>query len=393
MRVKPLCPRLRVRGMTKPSRRLHLLLPLVLCASLVTPAFAASAPTSSREPSPGPQLLEVQLSETAVTISGLGVSDVLVRVHLAAPAGITTIPETPESDPVPNVRFERTAKGRGHGGVTVDRFTLSSGTTEDGWWQAVAHLTSGLDGTMTVAQVCARAADGQVLTIDPRIISIDAHLQVTGRHIPLFTIGQAPDPATNGQNVTFFGTLTDSDTGAPFAGVNAGANFDSVCLVSGAYGGVATTTSGSWRETYPNWQWGGSYGCAGASGVLPVTPPGDGGVLVYAYADDGHRGGFNPDFREWVTARAAAPSTRVGATVVITGRSSALGLPVNLQRLVGRTWRTVGTTVVRYSGRFALLAQPPASGTFHYRVLRPATRYHEFPATAPPMTLVALAKE
>ncbi|MDQ1723214.1 MAG: hypothetical protein QOG52_242 [Frankiaceae bacterium] len=371
--------------MTTLSRFLRPVVALALCFSLATPAFAATAPVGGLpDPSTAPQLLDVQLSESAITVSGLGVHDVNIRLHLTSPVGVADGPGDPALSDTPAAYFTRTSVGRGNGGVTVGKFLLTSGTAEDGWWEAVAAVTAGTDGTLTVARVYAQSTHGEYLVVDPRTLGIDAHLQVTGSHAAAFTIHQTPDPVATGHAVTFFGTVTDLDTGAPFAGVSAGANFDTGCLDSGT-GGALTSASGSWRQVYAKWNYADLLSCAGAGGLSPTGS----GFVIYAYADDGHWGGFTPDFREWVTARAATATVRVGGTVTVTGQSSALVKRVVLQRIVGRSWRTVGAATTRQSGRFMLVAQPPARGTYHYRVLRPGTRYHEFPATSAPFVLVA----
>ncbi|MDQ1723218.1 MAG: hypothetical protein QOG52_246, partial [Frankiaceae bacterium] len=60
-----------------------------------------------------PKLLDVQLSQSAITVSGVAVADVVVRLHLASYQGIVTnySPDGGYGDP--NADFLRTADGRG----------------------------------------------------------------------------------------------------------------------------------------------------------------------------------------------------------------------------------------------------------------------------------------
>jgi hypothetical protein len=57
----------------------------------------------------------------------------------------------------------------------------------------------------------------------------------------------------------------------------------------------------------------------------------------------------------------------------VSGQASTATMPVQLQRLYGRHYRTVATGTVRSTGRFTLTATPP-KGLNYYRVLFPAGR-------------------
>jgi len=73
-----------------------------------------------------------------------------------------------------------------------------------------------------------------------------------------------------------------------------------------------------------------------------------------------------------VSAVPLARSVRVGRTVTIVGSASPLtdaNRGVELQRLVGRTWRTIATAPLRSSGRYTVSATLPVPGPVHFRVL------------------------
>ena len=369
--------------MTLP-RALRFVVPLALLASLATPAFAATSPPGVAAPSTSPQLLDVQLSETAVTVSGLEWHDVSVRLHLTSAKGIIQTNDT-QGFSYPSVRFERTTAGRGQVAYAPNTpsFTLASGNAEDGWWEGVVHVTAGYDGAFTVTSVFAYQSDYVELAVDPRTLGIDADVQVTGVNIPHLTIQQSPNPVQNGSTLTLSGTLTGADTGLPLSGVGVAIMQDTPCseMALGG-GGLPTAADGGWRGTFPKWDTG-LLSCAFVTAVHARSLTDD-GIAEYV-------GMFNLDvnFREWVGARLASSRVRVGRTVAVTGTSSAIGGPLSLQRQAGGTWHTVGKTSVRSSGTFTLLAQPPARGTYRYRVLHAPTRDGELPATSSVMTLVA----
>ena len=353
-----------------------------LLGALISLATLGLAPAANADELSVPKLLGVQLSQSAVTVSGLAVTDVVVRLHLASYKGI--VPSySPECDFAdPNADFVRTTDGRGQVAVAppTGQYVLVSGNAEDGWWEQTVHVTAGYDGTFAVTHVYATQADGVALSIDPRTIGINAQLQVTGVDIPHLTITQTPDPATTGHDLTLSGTVTSLDTGKPFAGVEVNIGFDTELREGGGMS-VTTGVDGEWRHTWSKWQFGGSYSEAFVS--APVAA----GSNEFAEYVGFHA--VDPHFREWVTARMAASSVRAGGKDEVTGVSSASGMAVSLQRLAGRTWRTVGTATVRYDGHFTLTAQPPTRGIHHYRVLRPATRHNEVGASSAQLVLVA----
>ena len=71
------------------------------------------------------------------------------------------------------------------------------------------------------------------------------------------------------------------------------------------------------------------------------------------------------------TVSAAATSNRVvvGRTLTVNGAVLPRKGTVRLQRLIGRTWRTIGSAAVRASGRFTLTAPVTRKGVGTYRVV------------------------
>ncbi|MDQ1714296.1 MAG: hypothetical protein QOC60_241 [Frankiaceae bacterium] len=349
----------------------------VLCTLSFAPVAHADTPSI-------PQLLDVQLSETAVTVSGLASHDVVVRLHLTSYTGIVQYTDM-GGGVTPSVVFERTTAGRGQVAYAPPgpAYTLVSGNAEDGWWEGTVHVTAGYDGTFTVTRVWANQANGVALAVDPRTLGINAQLQVTGVNIPHLTIKQSPDPVVSGRDLTLFGSVTAVDTGVPIQGARVAIGFDTNC--SEGFGGLPVTTAadGSWREIVPRFTFGGWANCAF------ITAPNLPGTVYNGVTEYVGIFNFNPDYRETLSARLAARSVRVGGKVLVTGVSSGVGSRVQLQRIVGRTWRTVGAATVRMSGRFTLTAQPPTRGRHTYRVLLAPTVPHQFASTSATMVLVA----
>ena len=359
----------------------------VACALLFLSTFVMGS-SARADTAAVPQLLDVQLSETAITVSGLEVHDVVVRLHLTSYKGIIQ-DGGPAGESYPTIRLERTTAGRGQVDYapTGPSFTLASGTAEDGWWEGIVHVTAGYDGTFTVTAVFAAQADYVLMDVDPRTLGINAQLQTTGVDIPHLDIQQSPSPVVAGQDVHLFGTVTAADTGAPFSGVTLAIGFEYMCAEG--YGGMPATTGadGRWSEDWPKWTHGEDSSCATIAESGTATGPGSAAILYVELYN------FGPTFRNAVTASLASHVVRVGRTVRVTGTTSVhgtLGVPVKLQRLVGRRWRTVSTATIGEDGRFRLIAQPPTRGRFTYRVLlSPHVLVHEVASTSRTMVLIA----
>ena len=365
------------------SRRLS----RVGCALLFLSSFAVGFPAHADTASL-PQLLDVQLSETAITVTGLEVHDVIVRLHLTSYKGIIQDGGM-DGGSYPAVRLERTSPGRGQVDYAPPgpSFTLASGTAEDGWWEGIVHVTAGYDGTFAVTAVVATQADFVQLNVDPRTLGINAQLQTTGVNIPHLAIRQSSSPVIVGNDLHLFGTVTAADTGVPMAGVTLAIGFEYQC--NEGLGGVPATTGtdGTWHEDWPKWGHNEDLSCASITMRGSAIGPGSASIVYVGIYN------FGPVFRNTVTARLASPSVRAGGKVLVTGTTSVLGtgnVPVKLQRLAGRRWHTVGTATLRADGHFTLTAQPPSRGHFSYRVLlSPHLVVNEVASTSRTMVLVA----
>lgn len=300
------------------------------------------------------------------TVSGFAVGYIDVRLHLTDDTGV--VQKQFSNDMVtsslwPRVALVRTSAGRGqvvYG--TSSSFILSSGTPQDGWWSGSFRLTSGYDGAFTVGLVQAVDEANNVLSVDPRTQGITRTVQVTGQHIPHLSMGQQPDPVVGvppGGNgpLTFYGHVTDLDTGAPYPHVTVHMGFDSQCENLRGTQTATTASDGSWRLTVSYWT-----PDAGCASIFNVIANDQNDPAWYAQPH------IAPHYRWPVSASLAKTSIQLGQSTTVNGSTGAKGETVVLDRLVSGAWHQVGSTTVRLSGRFSLVAQPPSRGNHRYRV-------------------------
>ena len=338
----------------------------------------------------GPQLVDVQLSQASVAVSGLAHADVAVRVHLTSVPGVN--PYGMEGNPGLPIAFARVGPGRGQvdGAAEGRGLQLESGDAHDGWWSQTIHVTAGYDGAFAVTSVYATDVDGGVLSVDPRTQGIAPTLQVIGSNIPHLQLRYAPKPLAIGTTLTMSGTVTFADTGAAAPGAPVVIGFDNRCGPDGL-GSISTVTDGSgrWRLQDPHWVQGGSLHCAFLLDDKVVNAYVDGPALFAELS-------FAPQYWVPFSARMATHHVGVGTKVAVTGQIGKFvygaysdKATVYLQRIVGRRWRTVGTTVTTATGVFALIAQPPTRGTHYYRVLLAPQQPAQLPSTSSVLLLTA----
>jgi len=341
-----------------------------LTLSIVAIVLLPAVPAAAADTSP-PQLVDIQLSSSSFTVTGFAYAAIQLRLHLTDDTGVVRadsnsslgLPGSPYVELTPSF----VVKGQVHS-LDADVFTLTSGTPQDGWWTTTLRMTAGYDGNWTVSEVRATDGSGNALNVDPRNQGINATMHVKGVDIPHLSMRQTPDPEIGDRNsITFTGHVTDLDTGQPLrASVHMG--FDAGCTTF-PYGGASSVTSaadGSWRLTFPSWQ--PNAGCASIYNLSRVPDPVHPGSMTTVqifYVNIP----VAPHYRWPVGASLATHSIKLGQSTTVNGSTGALGERVYLQRMVSGSWHTVGSTVVRSSGRFTLVAEPPSRGYHHYRVL------------------------
>jgi hypothetical protein len=345
-------------------RRTTVLLAAAATALLALPLPASAVPPARAAAAAGPVLTSVTLSTGAVSVSGLDTVPVTVTVTAtgdqgACPgnAGGVTFRRT-------NVHvWDRSATRAllgplscvsDNGGVRTYKATVPVPSTADGPWRVDA-VAFGNDFH------------------DPRSFDLpDATLDVTGTHRPRLRIAVAPRPLVYpSKDVTVTVQASYDDTREPII-----TRWISVTDDGGSLTGCGecpgnTDTSGRLvrRLTLTD--------SRSLIADMPMSTPGFGDFWA-SYSTLSAPVLVQPV----LSAAASAASVRHGTTTSVDGHAVASALPywwyyaspsieIDLQRLVGRHWRTVSRGVVRSNGRFTLLATPP-EGRNYYRVSLPA---------------------
>lgn len=327
----------------------------LLLAAVTAPA-ASAVPEQTSYVDPDLTVTSVTLGRTAVAVSGLNT----VAVPVTVVGGYAT---TGSYTIYLNVFLDRTG-GTGPARYMVAALlTLTSGTNQSGTWTGSLYVPSTANGTFKVTGVLQGqiidGSDGSMTTPTPYA---GPSITVTGLHQPKIGVSIIPKIVPFGSAYKARVAITDSATGLPYGSrINVQITVDNLCV---EYDGdrYLTNTSGIVERSFP----------AGAADALNC-------VRLRGRAFD--TAGFG-----WWVARpgivAATPSktsVKVGTVVPVNG--SVAGAPSNcpviLQRLSGATaWRGVSQDVVRQSGRFTVLAQPPYAGNVIYRVYFPkCSRY------------------
>jgi hypothetical protein len=234
-------------------------------------------------------------------------------------------------------------------------------------YKASVLVPSTASGTWRVDNV----VFGNDTYLDPRTFGLpDAALAVTGTHRPRLRITVAPQPLVYPvRDVTVTVRATFDDTRAPVTTRWISVTDDGGSL--GPCGECPGNTDEEGRLVKRVTTAGSRYVIAdmpiGAAGFYDAWPS-----YSSIFAD--------VVLEPKVSAAGAKAAVPHGTNVDVGGRVVASGvqawyysprIEVSLQRLVGRTWRRVGTSTVRPNGRFTLLATPP-EGLDYYRVIVPA---------------------
>lgn len=343
-----------------------------LCLPLGAPVASATTDTQ------GPQVLDIQISPSSVSVTGMGTQLVTVRVHLSDQTGVCVgcrVEQDPMADFLGFVSpFLQLSQTSGTGGsnlfpaLNLEGLTLVSGTVQDGWWQTTRTVSAPWNGTFRVTK--AAAVDtapagpngGNITDLDPSTIGLTRTLTVASTNPPDISLGYAPPALPRGQTTfTVKGRAYLSASGAPVANQTVWYCEDNEC---GADGFLAarghTTTDVNGYYSFPGLI---------ANNFVRVFRLGPPGGVVFAV----HQGDGPPPVYAIAAAMARSP-VPLGTAVQVNGTSSPVSGPlVYLQRLVGSAWLTESLADVRASGRFTLIAQPPARGNNRYRVLRGAS--------------------
>jgi len=344
----------------------------VTVASLlgVAPGATAAAPqpvaSGALQPlaQPSGSVSDVSLGVSAVAVDGVAVASVPVAFTLAgAPADATAVVLVRTT-----AIWDASAPRR-----LVSAVTRVDGTEGNGTYRGTVLVPSSAHGGWRVEYVAFDVSAGVPSFLDAIDVSGQGvTLQVTGTHRPRFRF-ERTTPAYPSTTVTLRGVLTDSATGRPLKGRAVSFGVDNLCVEHGPAATRTTDASGraSWTVRLTDHL----LLCAWAPLPGTATYP-----LDYARPSYGVSGG-RATFGVRLSASATAATVRAGRSTTVTGsvlapfgtrtRAGATGTDVRLQRLVGRTWRTVNSAKVRSSARYTLTATPPGRGRHAYRVWFP----------------------
>ncbi len=319
-------------------------------AAVIAPA-ASAVPEKVSSPDPNLTVTSVTLGRTAVAVSGLNT--------VAVPVTVAGGYKTTESGTVfLNVILNRTG---GTGKLTymaAALLALSSGNVQNGIWKGSLYVPSTANGTFKVTGVregtIIDGSDGSMTTPTPFAGPI---ITVTGLHQPKIGVSIIPKVVPFGSAYKARVAITDAATGKPYGSrINVQITWDNLCVEHDG-DRYLTNTAGIAERTYP----------AAAGDALNC-------VRLRGRAFDTAGLGWSVSRPGLVGATPSRTSAPVGTVVPVNG--TVAGAPSNcavvLQRLSGATaWRGVSQDVVRQSGRFTVLAQPPYAGNVIYRVYLP----------------------
>ncbi len=312
----------------------------------------AAVPRAAQSPDPKLSVSAVTLSRTTVAVSGLN----RVAVPITVKGGYDS--DDPMNDTMLlNVFLRRTGGSGAISWMAAGHLTRTAGTVKNGTWTGAVEVPSTANGTFRVYGVLhGSTIDGSDGSMTTPTQYDGPSLTVTGLHVPKLGISVIPRVVPFGSAYQVKAAIYDSATGKPYGSriplqvVN-----DNLCVEHDA-GSRLTDRAGILVTNFP----------ADAAGSLNCVR-----VRGRFFDTIGH--GFVPLRPGIVGATPSKTVARVGTLVPVNGtvaRSS--HCPIFLQRLRGATqWRGVNQDLVRQSGRFTLLAQPPGVGNWVYRAYLP----------------------
>ncbi|WBQ05400.1 hypothetical protein [Kribbella sp. CA-293567] len=314
---------------------------------------AIAVPAKAQSPDPKLTVAGVTLGRTTVAVSGLN----RVAVPVTVKAGYNS--DDPLDDgTVLNVFLRRTGGTGAVRTMIAGHLKLTAGTLKNGTWTGTVEVPSTANGTFKVYGVrpgtILDGSDGSMTTETP----FDGpSIAVTGLHVPKLGVSVIPRVVPFGQAFQVKAAIYDSVTRKPYGSrillqvVN-----DNLCVEYDA-GSKYTDRAGILLTSFP---------AAAADSLVCVRVRGK-------FFDTLGTGFFvlRPGI---VGATPSKTSAKVGTIVPVNGTVAGApsNCPIFLQRLRGASqWRGVSQDVVRQSGRFTLLAQPPYAGNIIYRAYFP----------------------
>ncbi|MEU8607926.1 hypothetical protein AB0C29_07985 [Actinoplanes sp. NPDC048791] len=328
---------------------------LVLAGAPASAAVAAADTTA-------PALTSITLSRESIDVKGDEVQLLTVNVGLTDDVGVASFDDQAMgTGPTPSLLF-------GSQLVPVG-LVPGTGTPRNGVWTGVVAVTSDWAATERPVKVFAQDDAGNRLVVDPSTVIDVPAVTVRSSHTPVVALTFSPDPVLPNAALTATVRVTDKGTGEPMRNLPVVLGEDNTCVedvISRPDG--YTDSDGRYRRVYPAGQIYDFITCAWVAGP---NVPGQWSTRI----------GFTNGVARYkfvVSATPASASVPAGTNVNVNGQvvPAVPGQNVQLQRLYGTEWRTVGTGTTRSTSRFTLVATPPGVATYSYRVYVPGDDRH-----------------
>ena len=239
--------------------------------------------------------------------------------------------------------------------VTLQLRQHATGVDGEHWsgdWRVAA--TRGGTWTITNLWWCSGSTFSAV---DPPSLGMVRTVAVVGSHVPTVSLVRTPRVAAYDGRQWMVATYRGT-TGRPLVGYRIVYGDDTTCgfdgngvsnLVTDSRGRVTVRLTSLWQCLYFAYP-----------GGLPWTPL----STVQASGDI-----YRYTWYRTVGAGLSVAAAQLGSSVTVTGHVYPVRMPVSLQRLVGRTWRTLATSSTRASGRVTFAFVAADRGTAVLRLL------------------------
>ncbi len=357
---------------------------LTTATTLAGLVISATPSLSSGLDAPGEdfEVSEIRLSTAAITVSGMDLGAVEIRVTggFRAETNDTELALifAPSGASSPEQRW-------------VARLRNVDGTARKGTWSGTLSVPATASGPLRATTLVQASCLDQQTACTPQSVT-GPTLQVTATHIPRLWAQVRPWPLpVSASRYEVVGSLVDSETGLGFrTPVRVALARDTDCANS--------TLAGLSRTATPDRRGEFRFVVTGSL-TTNISSPSQGAlsklqlhcILAAAGTTTGGKGGSGTGMGSvnapvvlrtkapflLKASATAAPSrrwVRLGTAVTITGRSQNNLEPVTLQRLFGRSaWRTVTTFEPGVLGRFRLVTTPPTKGVMVYRTYQAGT--------------------
>ncbi|MFG1605261.1 hypothetical protein [Actinoplanes sp. NPDC049265] len=343
---------------------------VIAVAALLLPGVATVARTAATDDTP-PAVESIEFSRERLEVSGLDVKLLVVTVHLTDETGVL------EWDSVDRGHFPALAIAGQYVSLSLGR-----GTSQDGWYTGGVAVTSGWPATNRPTRAAVMDTEGNEAFVDLATGGIDLPtVAVDSSNHPNLKLLVTPDPATIGDAITRTVKVTDA-AGRVWPGVPVQVRYDNECVeyLTSAPDG---RTNASGVYTAPRWPAGQNYEFGICAMIVSESNVPEQGPTFIAGTSSA------VTYRYKVAAVPAATSVPAGTNVEVNGnlQPAQQRKELQLQRLYsGGEWRTVNRGSTRASSRFTIIATPPGSATYSYRVFAPAGD-HRAAATSPVFTI------